>query len=48
MEKQQISAKNITINKEILEDVMKIKTRTHDNEYGYASENDSRWRRRWS
>jgi len=35
----QISAKNITINKEILEDVMKIKTRTHDNNYGYASEN---------
>jgi len=35
----QISAKNITINKEILEDVMKIKTRTHDCNYGYASEN---------
>jgi len=34
-----ISAKNITINKEIIEDVMKIKTRTHDSEFGYASEN---------
>jgi flagellar hook-associated protein 1 FlgK len=39
-EETQITAKNITINEEILDDVMKIKTRTHDNEYGYASENE--------
>lgn len=35
----EISAKNITINKELLNDVMKIKTRTHDYEYGYPSLN---------
>lgn len=35
----EISAENITVNKAILEDVMKIKTRTHDNNYSYASEN---------
>ncbi len=35
-----ISAKNITINKEILYDVMKLKTKTHDNDYAYTSSND--------
>ncbi|MDS0524124.1 flagellar hook-associated protein FlgK [Clostridium sp. SHJSY1] len=34
-----ISAKNITINQEIINDVMKIKTKTHDSNYGYTSEN---------
>lgn len=34
-----ITAGNISINKEILQDVMKIKTRTNDNEYPYTSEN---------
>lgn len=34
-----ISAKNITINKEILKDVMKIKTKTHDCDYAYTSQN---------
>ena len=36
-----ISAKNITINKEILYDVMKLKTKTHDNDYAYTSSNDN-------
>ena len=36
----EITAKNISINKEILEDVMKIKTKTHDNLFSYTSEND--------
>lgn len=35
----EITAKNITINKEILEDVMKIKTKTHDNEFTYTALN---------
>lgn len=36
---ENITAKNISINKEILEDVMKIKTKTNDNLYAYTSEN---------
>ncbi|SHI58747.1 flagellar hook-associated protein 1 FlgK [Clostridium amylolyticum] len=36
----EITAENISINKEILYDVMKIKTRTHDNEYSYPNQND--------
>jgi flagellar hook-associated protein 1 FlgK len=35
-----ITAKNITINKEILSDVMKIKTKTHDNDFAYSNQND--------
>lgn len=35
-----ITAKNITINKEILADVMKIKTKTNDCSYAYTAEND--------
>ena len=35
-----ISAKNISINQEILEDVMKIKTRTNDDGFEYASMNN--------
>lgn len=35
-----INAGNITINKEILYDVMKIKTRTNDVNFAYASENN--------
>lgn len=35
----EITAKNISINKELLEDVMKIKTKTHDNNYAYTSDN---------
>ena len=35
-----ISAKNISINQEILEDVMKIKTRTNDDRFEYASMNN--------
>ncbi|MGG7176600.1 flagellar hook-associated protein FlgK [Clostridium paraputrificum] len=35
----EITAKNITINKELIEDVMKIKTKTHDNDYAYSSQN---------
>lgn len=38
-EEWNISAKNITINKEILNDVMKIKTKTHDGDYAYTSLN---------
>ena len=34
-----ITAENISFNKELLYDVMKIKTRTHDNEYAYPDEN---------
>lgn len=34
-----ITAKNLTINKEILNDVMKIKTKTHDSDFSYTSEN---------
>lgn len=37
---EEITAKNISMNKEILEDVMKIKTRTNDNKFAYASDND--------
>ncbi|VYU42030.1 flagellar hook-associated protein FlgK [Clostridium tertium] len=36
---EEITAKNISINKEILEDVMKIKTKTHDDLYKYTNEN---------
>ena len=36
---EEITAKNISINKEILEDVMKIKTKTHDYLYKYTNEN---------
>ena len=36
----EITAKNITINKEILNDVMKIKTKTHDNNFFATSENN--------
>lgn len=36
---QEITAENITINEEILNDVMKIKTKANDNSYAYASEN---------
>lgn len=36
----EITAKNISVNKEILEDVMKIKTKTHDNLFAYTSENN--------
>lgn len=35
-----ITAENISINREILEDVMKIKTRSHDNEFDYTNNND--------
>lgn len=34
-----ITAKNISMNKEILDDVMKIKTRTNDDKFEYASHN---------
>lgn len=34
-----ITAKNISVNKEILEDVMKIKTKTHDDLFPYTNEN---------
>lgn len=36
---QDITAANITINQEILNDVMKIKTKANDNSYGYAADN---------
>ena len=36
LSESEITAKNITINKELLEDVMKIKTKTHDNNYRYT------------
>ena len=35
-----ITAGNISVNREILEDPMKIKTNTHDDEFAYASDND--------
>lgn len=35
-----ITAKNISVNKEILEDVMKIKTKTHDDLFPYTHENN--------
>ncbi|AGK97797.1 flagellar hook-associated protein FlgK [Clostridium pasteurianum] len=35
-----ITAGNISVNREILDDPMKIKTNTHDDEFAYASEND--------
>ena len=35
-----ITGKNITINKEILEDVMKIKTKRNDCSFAYTSDND--------
>lgn len=37
---EEITAKNISINKEILEDVMKIKTKTHDDLFAYTNENN--------
>ncbi|AYE33450.1 flagellar hook-associated protein FlgK [Clostridium septicum] len=36
---EEITAKNISINREILEDVMKIKTRTNDDKFGYPDQN---------
>lgn len=36
----EITAGNIAVNKEILKDVMKIKTRTNDDQFDYASENN--------
>ncbi|MGL5067573.1 MAG: flagellar hook-associated protein FlgK [Sarcina sp.] len=36
---EEITAANITISKAILEDPMKLKTRTNDSEFAYASEN---------
>ncbi|MBE6051339.1 MAG: flagellar hook-associated protein FlgK [Clostridium sp.] len=36
----EITAKNITISKEVLSDVMKIKTKTHDNNFLHTSENN--------
>ena len=36
---EEITAANITINTAILEDPMKLKTRTNDSEFAYASEN---------
>lgn len=35
-----ITAKNITINKELLNNVMKIKTKTHDDQFDYTSNNN--------
>ncbi|MDP4088226.1 MAG: flagellar hook-associated protein FlgK [Bacillota bacterium] len=35
----EITAGNISVNKEILSDVMKIKTKTHDNNYDYTEDN---------
>lgn len=35
-----ITAENISINQEILNDIMKIKTRTHDNEFDYTQNNN--------
>lgn len=35
-----ITAGNISVNREILDDPMKIKTNTHDDEFAYASDND--------
>ncbi|MBU3109070.1 flagellar hook-associated protein FlgK [Clostridium gasigenes] len=37
---EEITASNISMNKEILEDVMKIKTRTNDDKFGFASHNN--------
>lgn len=37
---EEITASNISMNKEILEDVMKIKTRTNDDKFDYASHNN--------
>ena len=37
---EEITANNISMNKEILEDVMKIKTRTNDDKFAYASHNN--------
>ena len=37
---EEITAKNISMNTEILEDVMKIKTRTHDDLFAYTHENN--------
>ena len=37
---EEITAKNISMNKEILEDVMKIKTKTHDDLFAYTHENN--------
>ncbi|MBK1812942.1 flagellar hook-associated protein FlgK [Clostridium sp. YIM B02505] len=35
----EITAENITVNKEILSDVMKLKTKTRDSNFAYASQN---------
>ena len=37
---EEINAKNISMNTEILEDVMKMKTRTHDDLFAYTHENN--------
>lgn len=37
---EEITAKNISMNTEILQDVMKIKTRTHDDLFAYTHENN--------
>lgn len=39
-DEDEITAANISINKEILNDVMKIKTRTNDDEFAYEKDND--------
>jgi flagellar hook-associated protein 1 FlgK len=36
---QDITAENISVNKEIINDVMKLKTKTRDSNYAYASQN---------
>ena len=36
----EITAKNLTINKELIDDVMKIKTKTHDYDYAYPVHNN--------
>ncbi|WP_238883194.1 flagellar hook-associated protein FlgK [Clostridium sp. YIM B02551] len=36
---QDINAGNITLNEELLNDVMKIKTKTHDNAYAFTAQN---------
>lgn len=40
LSEQNITAKNISVNKEILQDVMKIKTKTHDDLFAYTNENN--------
>ena len=40
MAEEKITAKNITVNTEIIDDVMKLKTKTHDNNFSYTNENN--------